>query len=95
MQKKVAKLSQDFISGLSSMIKSKPELGGAIMAHAKNMLAATGMGDVRTGGGGGGTEGFLGGGGEQRQQPMGMNPAMLAMSGMGAGEGSSSEEAYT
>lgn len=92
MQRKVAKLSQDFIGGLSSMIRSRPELGGAIMAHAKNMLAATGIGDVRTGGGGAQE---LFGGGTQREQPMGMNPAMLAMSGLGGEEGSSSEESYT
>lgn len=40
MQRKLAKLSHDYLSGLSGLIQSKPEIGPALIRHARNQLAA-------------------------------------------------------
>ena len=40
MQKKLAKLSQGYLSGLSDIIRSRPEMGPALLKHARHQLAA-------------------------------------------------------
>lgn len=40
MQRKLAKLSQDYLSGLSGLIRSRPEIGPQLLRHARNQLAA-------------------------------------------------------
>lgn len=40
MQKKLAKLAHDYLSGLSGLIQAKPEMGPQLLRHARTQLAA-------------------------------------------------------
>lgn len=82
MQRKLAKLSHDYLSGLSGLIQSKPQLGPALLRHARNQLASN--------------IGSPGEEEQMQQQPMRMpsdqtySPAQYAMT---ASEGQQEEEA--
>jgi hypothetical protein len=45
MQKKLAKLSQDYLGGISDLIRQRPEMGPALLRHARNQLSANMGGD--------------------------------------------------
>jgi hypothetical protein len=40
MQKKLARLSQGYLSGINELIRTRPEMGPAILRHARKQLAA-------------------------------------------------------